>query len=156
MNESNNQNNDPKQFYENKTKCGGDNQKYFIKTFGCQMNVHDSEKIAGIFAESGYDQSEDRNNADVIVLNTCSIRQKAEQKFYSEIGRLKNKHLKILPKDFLDKQGRVSPQHLSAVIAAIANIPVEIADEIDVEDTYKIAGELESFFGTTQMKTGKN
>ena len=100
MNESNNQNNDPKQFYENKTKCGGDNQKYFIKTFGCQMNVHDSEKIAGIFAESGYDQSEDRNNADVIVLNTCSIRQKAEQKFYSEIGRLKknkehNPNLKI-------------------------------------------------------------
>jgi len=63
--------------------------KFFIKTMGCQMNVHDSEKIAGIFSESGYDQSEESRKADVIVLNTCSIRQKAEQKFYSELGRLK-------------------------------------------------------------------
>lgn len=53
------------------------------------MNVHDSEKIAGILSESGYDQSEEGKKADLIVLNTCSIRQKAEQKFYSELGRLK-------------------------------------------------------------------
>lgn len=64
------------------------------------MNVHDSEKIAGIFSESGYDQSEESKKADVIVLNTCSIRQKAEQKFYSELGRMKkakkhNPNLKI-------------------------------------------------------------
>jgi tRNA-2-methylthio-N6-dimethylallyladenosine synthase len=63
--------------------------KYFIKTMGCQMNVHDSEKIAGVFSESGYDGSEDSKCADVIVLNTCSIREKAEQKFFSELGRLK-------------------------------------------------------------------
>ncbi len=56
---------------------------------GCQMNVHDSEKIAGIFSESGYDGSEDSKGADVIVLNTCSIREKAEQKFFSELGRLR-------------------------------------------------------------------
>ena len=65
------------------------------------MNVHDSEKIAGVFLESGYDQSEEIKNADVIVFNTCSIRQKAEQKFYSELGRLKkakkyNPNLKIV------------------------------------------------------------
>ncbi|MCK5286532.1 MAG: tRNA (N6-isopentenyl adenosine(37)-C2)-methylthiotransferase MiaB [Thermodesulfovibrionia bacterium] len=64
------------------------------------MNVHDSEKIAGIFTESGYGQAEDMKDADVIVINTCSIRQKAEQKVYSELGRLKsakknNPHLKI-------------------------------------------------------------
>ncbi len=53
------------------------------------MNVHDSEKIAGIFAESGYDHAENASDADVIVLNTCSIRQKAEQKVYSDLGRLK-------------------------------------------------------------------
>ena len=74
--------------------------KFFIKTMGCQMNVHDSEKIAGIFSESGYDQSEESKEADVIVLNTCSIRQKAEHKFYSELGRMKqakehNPNLKI-------------------------------------------------------------
>lgn len=53
------------------------------------MNVHDSEKIAGIFSESGYDGADDSKDADVIVLNTCSIREKAEQKFFSELGRLK-------------------------------------------------------------------
>jgi len=53
------------------------------------MNVHDSEKMSGIFAESGCSQSDDINKADVIVLNTCSIREKAEQKFYSKLGRLR-------------------------------------------------------------------
>ncbi len=53
------------------------------------MNVHDSEKIAGIFAESGHEESTGKGDADVIVLNTCSIREKAEHKFYSDLGRLK-------------------------------------------------------------------
>ncbi len=65
-------------------------KKFRIKTFGCQMNVHDSEKIAGIFADSGYEESEKGRRPDVIVLNTCSIREKAEQKFYSDLGRLKS------------------------------------------------------------------
>ncbi len=64
------------------------------------MNVHDSEKMAGIFSETGYNEADGRNDADVIVLNTCSIRDKAEQKFYSELGRLKkakqeNPNLKV-------------------------------------------------------------
>jgi tRNA-2-methylthio-N6-dimethylallyladenosine synthase len=64
------------------------------------MNVHDSEKIAGIFSETGYQEAIGTNDADVIVLNTCSIREKAEQKFFSELGRLKkekkhNPNLKI-------------------------------------------------------------
>jgi len=53
------------------------------------MNVNDSEKIAGILSESGYKQTDNIREADVIVINTCSIREKAEQKFYSELGRLK-------------------------------------------------------------------
>jgi tRNA-2-methylthio-N6-dimethylallyladenosine synthase len=66
------------------------NKKYFIKTMGCQMNVHDSEKIAGIFSELGYQQAAGFKESDVIVLNTCSVRAKAEQKFSSELGRLKS------------------------------------------------------------------
>jgi len=53
------------------------------------MNVHDSEKIAGIFSELGYQQAAGFKESDVIVLNTCSVRAKAEQKFSSELGRLK-------------------------------------------------------------------
>ncbi len=53
------------------------------------MNVHDSEKIAGILSGHGYEESSGAKDADVIIINTCSIRQKAEQKFLSELGRLK-------------------------------------------------------------------
>jgi tRNA-2-methylthio-N6-dimethylallyladenosine synthase len=73
------------------------------------MNVHDSEKIAGIFSETGYNEAGNSNDADVIVLNTCSIREKAEQKFYSKLGRLKeakkhNPKLKIAVAGCIAKQ----------------------------------------------------
>ncbi|MGO9614718.1 MAG: tRNA (N6-isopentenyl adenosine(37)-C2)-methylthiotransferase MiaB [Dissulfurispiraceae bacterium] len=64
-------------------------RKYCIVTFGCQMNVHDSEKISGILKAEGCIQTDDPRNADIVIFNTCSIRQKAEQKFYSELGRMK-------------------------------------------------------------------
>jgi tRNA-2-methylthio-N6-dimethylallyladenosine synthase len=54
------------------------------------MNVHDSEKMFGILEESGYSRTQDPDRADLVIFNTCSIRQKAEQKFYSELGRLRS------------------------------------------------------------------
>jgi tRNA-2-methylthio-N6-dimethylallyladenosine synthase len=67
-------------------------KSFHIITFGCQMNEHDSERMTGILEERGYSSISGADNADMIILNTCSIREKAEQKFYSELGRLK--HLK--------------------------------------------------------------
>jgi tRNA-2-methylthio-N6-dimethylallyladenosine synthase len=64
-------------------------KKVYIKTFGCQMNAHDSERVMGLLREEGYSPTNDPENADLIVFNTCSIRQKAEQKFYSMLGRTK-------------------------------------------------------------------
>ncbi|OGW40547.1 MAG: tRNA (N6-isopentenyl adenosine(37)-C2)-methylthiotransferase MiaB [Nitrospirae bacterium RBG_13_39_12] len=64
-------------------------KKVYLKTWGCQMNVHDSEKMLGILKEEGYSQSDNPFHADLIILNTCSIREKAERKFYSELGRIK-------------------------------------------------------------------
>jgi tRNA-2-methylthio-N6-dimethylallyladenosine synthase len=61
----------------------------YIHTFGCQMNVHDSEKMVGVLKKEGYSQTDNLTEADLIIFNTCSIRQKAEQKFYSELGRIK-------------------------------------------------------------------
>ena len=61
----------------------------YVKTYGCQMNVHDSEKLKGIYTDNGYTIIDSPEAADVIILNTCSVRRKAEQKFYSELGRLK-------------------------------------------------------------------
>jgi tRNA-2-methylthio-N6-dimethylallyladenosine synthase len=64
-------------------------KSFHIITFGCQMNEHDSERMAGILQTQGYSVAPCPENADMIILNTCSIREKAEQKFYSELGRLK-------------------------------------------------------------------
>jgi tRNA-2-methylthio-N6-dimethylallyladenosine synthase len=62
--------------------------KLKLITFGCQTNELDSERIAGVLSESGYDLTDREEEADLILLNTCSIRKKAEDKFYSQLGRL--------------------------------------------------------------------
>ncbi|MDA8104360.1 MAG: tRNA (N6-isopentenyl adenosine(37)-C2)-methylthiotransferase MiaB [Nitrospiraceae bacterium] len=61
----------------------------YIYTYGCQMNVHDSEKMLGILDDQGYAPAENPEEADLIIFNTCAIREKAEQKFYSQLGRTK-------------------------------------------------------------------
>ena len=75
-------------------------KKVFIKTYGCQMNVYDSERMYETFQEMGYDETNKADSADLILLNTCHIREKAVEKVYSELGRLKelkyeNPNLKI-------------------------------------------------------------
>ncbi len=62
---------------------------YLIKTYGCQMNIHESEKLAGMLQSLGYIETEEENKADVVVFNTCCIRDGAEQKIYAHIGALK-------------------------------------------------------------------
>jgi tRNA-2-methylthio-N6-dimethylallyladenosine synthase len=70
-------------------------RRYHITTFGCQMNKADSERMAGILEEMGLEWSEDPNDADIILYNTCTIRDNAEQKVYSYLGRqAKRKHEK--------------------------------------------------------------
>ena len=64
-------------------------RKYFIETFGCQMNVHDSERIAGLLEGDGYEPVADESSADLVVINTCSVREKAEEKLYARLGDLK-------------------------------------------------------------------
>jgi tRNA-2-methylthio-N6-dimethylallyladenosine synthase len=64
-------------------------KKVYIHTFGCQMNVHDSEKMLGILLKNGYIATNNPSEADLVIFNTCSIREKAEQKFFSELGRIR-------------------------------------------------------------------
>jgi tRNA-2-methylthio-N6-dimethylallyladenosine synthase len=64
-------------------------RKLYIQTFGCQMNLHDSEKIVSLLGQSGYCNTDDIYEADLIIINTCSIREKADQKAYSQFGRLR-------------------------------------------------------------------
>ena len=64
-------------------------KKYLIETFGCQMNVHDSERMAGLLDQAGYEPTVDDLDADVIVINTCSVREHAEEKLYTRLGELR-------------------------------------------------------------------
>ncbi|MEP2641124.1 tRNA (N6-isopentenyl adenosine(37)-C2)-methylthiotransferase MiaB [Roseobacter sp.] len=64
-------------------------KKLFVKTYGCQMNVYDSERMAEALGGQGYEQIDTAEGADMILLNTCHIREKAAEKVYSELGRLK-------------------------------------------------------------------
>ena len=64
-------------------------KKVFVKTYGCQMNVYDSNRMVNVLKPHGYDVVESPEEADLVILNTCHIREKAAEKVYSEIGRLK-------------------------------------------------------------------
>jgi tRNA-2-methylthio-N6-dimethylallyladenosine synthase len=64
-------------------------KKLAMVTYGCQMNKYDSERIVGLLAQADYELTEDVSQAHLVLLNTCSVREKADQKFYSELGRLK-------------------------------------------------------------------
>ena len=63
-------------------------KKFFIKSYGCQMNVYDSERIRNLFETKGFEGTTKIDDADLIVLNTCHIREKAVEKVYSDIGRI--------------------------------------------------------------------
>jgi tRNA-2-methylthio-N6-dimethylallyladenosine synthase len=67
----------------------GRGKKYLVQTYGCQMNVHDSETIAGILEQMGYTRASGEQDADIILLNTCAVRENAEDKVFGELGRLK-------------------------------------------------------------------
>ena len=69
---------------------GANSRKVFIKTYGCQMNVYDSVRMSDALAKDGYVQTEDMGEADLVLLNTCHIREKAAEKVYSALGRLRD------------------------------------------------------------------
>lgn len=70
-------------------KEGMNHKRFYIQTFGCQMNVHDSEQMSELLISSGYAAVDNPESADIIILNTCSIRHKAEQKAHSRLGRFR-------------------------------------------------------------------
>jgi len=63
--------------------------RYLIRTFGCQMNEHDSERIAGLLESNGYAATEEATDAEIVVLNTCAVRENADRRLYGALGHLK-------------------------------------------------------------------
>ena len=64
-------------------------KRYFIHTFGCQMNVSDTERMEAILSDAGMERAPSAEHADLVLLNTCSVRQKAEDRAYGNLGHLK-------------------------------------------------------------------
>lgn len=67
------------------------NRTFHITTFGCQMNEHDSETIAGMLLENGFSESSQRKDAGVVIINTCSVRENADKRFFGTLGQLKRR-----------------------------------------------------------------
>jgi len=73
------------------TQHSGEGRTYEVRTFGCQMNVHDSERMSGALEAAGYAKAEDGQQADVVVINTCAVRENADNKLYGHLGILAEK-----------------------------------------------------------------
>lgn len=89
-------------------------RKFYIETFGCQMNEYDSERIAYLLEDSGYLRTDDINSANIILINTCSVREKADNKLYGHLGNLKS--IKINNTDILVCVGGCTAQNLNEKI----------------------------------------
>jgi len=97
-------------------------KKVFIKTFGCQMNEYDSDKMADVLgAAQGYEQTQDMQEADLILFNTCSVREKAQEKVFSDLGRIKHLKKKGVK---IGVGGCVASQEGAAIIARAPYVDV--------------------------------
>src|SRR3982751_1976843 len=71
------------------SEIDGAPRTYDVRTYGCQMNVHDSERISGLMEDAGYVRAADADAADVVVFNTCAVRENADNRLYGNLGRLR-------------------------------------------------------------------
>src|SRR6476646_1756692 len=93
-------------------------KRYLIQTFGCQMNAHDSARIADVLTADGYEATDSPELAGLIVFNTCSVREKAEHKLVSALGRYRP--LKQRKKDLqVAIAGCMVPEHGDALLARL-------------------------------------
>jgi tRNA-2-methylthio-N6-dimethylallyladenosine synthase len=91
-------------------------KKYLIETFGCQMNFHDSERMAGLLEQAGYESTEDDRDADVIVINTCSVRERAEEKLFTRLGEIHHDGLEHGERPVVAVTGCVAQQEGEAIL----------------------------------------
>jgi tRNA-2-methylthio-N6-dimethylallyladenosine synthase len=96
--------------------------KYFIETYGCQMNVHDAERMAGLLEQSGYDRAESDADADLVVINTCSVRERAEEKLYTRLGEIKEMGRELGRDPIVAVTGCVAQQEGDKLIARSAGV----------------------------------
>jgi len=91
-------------------------RKYLIETHGCQMNVHDSERMAGLLEQAGYEATVDDRDADVIVINTCSVRERAEEKLFTRLGEIRQMGVEAGSRPVVAVTGCVAQQEGSRIL----------------------------------------
>jgi tRNA-2-methylthio-N6-dimethylallyladenosine synthase len=103
--------------------------KYLIETYGCQMNVHDSERMAGLLEQAGYEPTADDIEADVIVINTCSVRERAEEKLFTRLGEIRQLGIERGARPVVAVAGCVAQQEGSAILARSRAVDVVIGTQ---------------------------
>ncbi len=104
-------------------------RKYFIETYGCQMNVHDAERMAGLLDQAGYEPTTDDRDADVIVINTCSVRERAEEKLFTRLGELKQRALEEGTRPIVAVAGCVAQQEGHRILRRSSAVDVIIGTQ---------------------------
>ena len=103
--------------------------KYLIETFGCQMNFHDSERMAGLLEQAGYESTADERDADVIVINTCSVRERAEEKLFTRLGEIRQMHGGTGTRPVVAVAGCVAQQEGSQILQRSSAVDVVVGTQ---------------------------
>jgi len=103
--------------------------KYLIETHGCQMNVHDSERMAGLLEQAGYEQATEDVDADVIVINTCSVRERAEEKLFTRLGEIRQQGIERGERPIVAVAGCVAQQEGHQLLSRSTAIDVVIGTQ---------------------------
>ena len=104
-------------------------RKYLIETYGCQMNVHDSERMAGLLEAAGFEPTDADEDADLVVINTCSVREKAEEKLYTRLGDLKGLRHRVGHAPMVAVTGCVAQQEAGQVLARSPLVDVVVGTQ---------------------------
>src|SRR5512137_2507234 len=104
-------------------------RKYLIETFGCQMNFHDSERISGLLEQAGFEPTEDAGDADVVVLNTCSVREHAAEKLFSRLGALRAEGEEGGPRPLIAVAGCVAQQEGARILKRAPYVDVVVGTQ---------------------------
>jgi tRNA-2-methylthio-N6-dimethylallyladenosine synthase len=104
-------------------------KKYLIETFGCQMNFHDSERMAGLLEQAGYESTPDDRDADVIVINTCSVRERAEEKLFTRLGEIHHQGLETGSRPVVAVAGCVAQQEGDQILKRSKAVDVIIGTQ---------------------------
>jgi tRNA-2-methylthio-N6-dimethylallyladenosine synthase len=104
-------------------------RKYLIETFGCQMNVHDSERFAGLLEQAGYEATPDLSEADLVLINTCSVREHAAEKLFSRLGEVRGAARPDGTRPVIAVAGCVAQQEGSAILRRAPYVDVVVGTQ---------------------------